>query len=155
MIGDMTRAEMERLLRTEAVGHLACCPNGRPYVVPIGYVYHEGVIYAHSGLGMKVEAMRQNPEVCFEVEHIDNIADWKSVVAWGRFEELEEEEADNALHLLVGRLAPLIPDSDAEPHAPEPDGYAGSTRHILNRSSRHGVVYRIRIKEMTGRFEHR
>ena len=59
MIGDLTRAEMERLLRTEAVGHLACCPNGRPYVVPIGYAYYDGCIYAHSGLGLKVEAMRQ------------------------------------------------------------------------------------------------
>jgi nitroimidazol reductase NimA-like FMN-containing flavoprotein (pyridoxamine 5'-phosphate oxidase superfamily) len=155
MIGDLNRAEMERVLRTEAVGHLACCPDGRPYVVPIAYAYHEGCIYAHSGLGMKVEAMREQPEVCFQVEHIDNVAEWKSVIAWGRYEELDGEEADNALHLLVGRLSPLLPDSDAENKDLESDGLSGSTRHILSRSSRHGVVYRIRVTEMTGRFERR
>lgn len=155
MIGDLTRVEMERLLREEAVGRLACCAEARPYVVPIGYVYHDGAIYAHSGLGQKVEMMRQNPQVCFEVEHIDNLAQWRSVVAWGKFEELDDGEADRALHLLVGRLSPLLPDSDFGPGAHADDGHAGSTRHILNRSSRHGLVFRIRITEMTGRWERR
>src|SRR5438067_64945 len=102
MIGDLTRNEMEDLLRTEAVGRLGCHADGRTYVVPIGYAYHDGNIYAHSGLGLKIEMMQQNPEVCFEVEQITNIAHWKSVIAWGVYEMLDGPDADNGLHLLVG-----------------------------------------------------
>ena len=58
---------------------------------------------AHSGLGLKIEMMQQNPEVCFEVEQITNIAHWKSVIAWGVYEMLDGPDADNGLHLLVGR----------------------------------------------------
>ena len=32
--------------------------------------------------------MRANPFVCFEVEDIDDLANWHSVIAWGVFEEL-------------------------------------------------------------------
>ena len=32
--------------------------------------------------------MRENPWVCVEVDHMDNLANWRSVIAWGRFEEL-------------------------------------------------------------------
>jgi nitroimidazol reductase NimA-like FMN-containing flavoprotein (pyridoxamine 5'-phosphate oxidase superfamily) len=27
--------------------------------------------------------MRANPHVCFEVDHRENLANWRSVVAWG------------------------------------------------------------------------
>ena len=38
--------------------------------------------------------MRANPFVCFEVEDIDDLANWHSVIAWGVFEELAcEDEA--------------------------------------------------------------
>jgi nitroimidazol reductase NimA-like FMN-containing flavoprotein (pyridoxamine 5'-phosphate oxidase superfamily) len=39
--------------------------------------------------GRKVEMMRQNNEVCFEVDEIYDMSNWKSVVAWGAFEELK------------------------------------------------------------------
>jgi nitroimidazol reductase NimA-like FMN-containing flavoprotein (pyridoxamine 5'-phosphate oxidase superfamily) len=154
MIGDLSERQIDHLLRTEVVGRIGCQEGGRIYVVPISYVYHEGDLYGHSGLGMKIEMMRQNPQVCFEVDHVNDLANWQSVIVWGTYEELEGEEAEKAMHLLVGRLTPLI--SEEGGHLPHPwNDHGGSTEHILHRASRHGVVFRIRITEKTGRYEQR
>ena len=52
--------------------------------------------------------MRENPEVCFEVEQVDNLASWRSVIAWGTYEELHGSEAKKAMGLLVERVMPLM-----------------------------------------------
>jgi nitroimidazol reductase NimA-like FMN-containing flavoprotein (pyridoxamine 5'-phosphate oxidase superfamily) len=154
MIGDLSASQMEQVLRTEVVGRIGCHTGDRTYVVPISYIYHEGSIYGHSSPGMKIEMMRQNPKVCFEVEHIDDLANWQSVILWGTYEELEGAEAEMAMSLLVGRLTPLI--SEEGGRLPHPwNGHGGSTEHILHRASRHGVLYRIQVTEKTGRYERR
>lgn len=39
--------------------------NGEPYVIPMNFAYHEGIIYLHSGYsGSKVEMVRRHPQVC-------------------------------------------------------------------------------------------
>src|SRR5437016_957226 len=118
MIGDLSENRIEQVLRTEAVGRIGSHAGERTYVVPISYVYHEGSVYGNSGPGMKIEMMRANPLVCFEVEHIDDLANWQSVILWGTYEELEDEEAEKAMNLLVGRLTPLI--SEKGGHLPHP-----------------------------------
>jgi len=39
---------------------------------------------------MKIDMMRKNPEVCFQTDMIENLSDWESVIAWGRFEEITD-----------------------------------------------------------------
>ena len=39
MLGSLSSAEIEDLLRTEVVARLGCHAEGRTYVVPITYVY--------------------------------------------------------------------------------------------------------------------
>ena len=154
MIGDLTEGQMDHLLRTEYVARIGCHDGDRSYVVPVSYVFHDGFLYGHSGLGLKIEIMRVHRSVCFEVDHIDDLANWQCVIAWGVYEELEGAEAETAIALLVGRLTPLI--SEKGGSLPHPwNGHGGSTEHILHRASRHGVVYRIRVTEMTGRYETR
>ena len=152
MLGDLSEPQIERLLQASAVGRIGCCENGRPYVVPMAFVYEDGAIYCHSGIGQKVEILRANPQVCFEVDEVKSLGEWRSAVLMGSYEELDEQERDVALHLLVEHLASFA----AQPEHPVEDGpEAGTTQHILDRSSRHGVVFRIKIAEMTGRFETR
>jgi nitroimidazol reductase NimA-like FMN-containing flavoprotein (pyridoxamine 5'-phosphate oxidase superfamily) len=154
MIGDLNETQMVRILQTEAVGRIGCYAEDRTYVVPVAYAYAGGYIYCHSGLGMKIEMMRANPQVCFEVDHIEDLANWQSVIAWGTYEELDEEAAEDAMRILVERLTPLI--SGKSSGLPHPwNGSNVSTEHVLHRASRHGVVYRIRITEKTGRYEKR
>ena len=76
-----------------------------PYVVPISFVYENGHIYSFSLIGHKVWAMREHPQVCFEVDEIHDPRSWWSVIAFGRYEELSEagprqSERDHAWALL-------------------------------------------------------
>ncbi len=41
---------------------------------------------------MKLALMRKNPSVCFEVDDMQNMANWKSVIVQGKFEELEDPQ---------------------------------------------------------------
>jgi nitroimidazol reductase NimA-like FMN-containing flavoprotein (pyridoxamine 5'-phosphate oxidase superfamily) len=65
----MIEAEVDKTLRTARVGRLGLCRNGQPYVVPINFAYENGRIYFHcADVGMKIEFLRDNPSVCFEVD---------------------------------------------------------------------------------------
>lgn len=152
MIGDLPKHEMKQLLSTELVARIGCHDGCRTYVVPTFFAFKEGCLYGHSGLGMKVEIMRAHPDVCFEVDHIDDLANWRSIIATGVYEELEGDEAETAAALLVERLTPLIPAMGDRPPHPWSQ-HDGSAHHILHRASRHGVFYRIRVTSMTGRYE--
>lgn len=141
MLGTLEPADVERLLHAEVVGRIGCISNGRPYVVPVCYAYADGSVYGHTMAGMKRSAMRENPLVCFEVEHVDNLSTWESVIAWGTVKELHGSEAEAGMQILVDRIMPLL-HMDATHH---PHGDIGS--------SPQAAVYRIELTEKSGRFE--
>lgn len=143
MTGELSTAQIEEVLTNEYIGRIGCHAQDRTYVVPVSYVYEDECIYAHSPSGMKVSMMRLNPEVCFEVEQVSTLLDWRSVIAWGRFEELSGEDAMRAMQLIVERLGRHMPaefDGSHDPSEPE-------------HRARMPVLYRIRIREKTGRYE--
>ena len=73
MLGDLNPHEIEALLTNEVVGRIGCHANGVTYVVPITYAYNEGHVYAHSKEGMKIQMMRLNPMVCFEIDNMEDL----------------------------------------------------------------------------------
>ena len=81
MIRALESEEVERILRAEVLGRIGCYAGDRTYVVPVCYVYQDGSIYAHSRYGQKIEMMRQNPSVCFEVEHVEDLVNWCSAAS--------------------------------------------------------------------------
>ena len=89
--------------------------EGRTYVVPVAYVSSDGAFVGHSATGLKLDMLRKNPKVCVEVDHVADLADWRSIVAWGRFEELEGEEAENALNRLMARFVPFTVSETSAP----------------------------------------
>jgi uncharacterized protein len=101
--------EIERVLRAEVVGRIGCHAAGRTYVVPVCYAYEEGAIYAHSGLGLKIEMMRQNPSVCFEVDHVEDLTNWDSAICWGTYEELSRSDAQHGLDLIRAGISNRMP----------------------------------------------
>lgn len=109
---------------------------------PITYVYDGKAVYAHTQEGMKLHMMRENPHVCFEVDHMDDLANWRSVIAWGTFEELRGDRARDAMTLLVHTLEPQL------------DGPPGASAHP-RQGTIPATLYRITIEEKTGRFERR
>lgn len=148
MLGELTTQQIDAVLFSEVVGRIGCYGDGRPYIVPVTYVFDGEAVYAHSANGLKIRMMRANPSVCFQVDQRENLANWRSVVAWGAYEELRETAAIDALQLLVTRLAPVVISETARLHD-HVDAVAGKP---LRNPPKH-IMYRIRLTEKTGRFE--
>ncbi len=149
MIGKLSDDEMEAFLTANVLGRIGCNDGKKTYVVPINYVYDGKFIIAHSVAGMKIEMMRKNPDVCFEVDEMKSFTNWKSVIAWGRYQELTDEHARYyAMKLFVNKMMYIkISNSAAPPQISEPGPhkkFAGTAKP---------VIYRIVIIEKTGRFE--
>ena len=100
---ELTRAEVDELLHEQVVARIGCQAGGEVYVVPVIYAYDGTACYVASVEGRKVETMRANPRVCFEVDRYDR-GSWRSVIAWGRYEELAGDAAERALDLLAARF---------------------------------------------------
>lgn len=146
MIKDLGKGQIEALLHTESIGRVGCHDEKGIYLVPITYVYDGIGVICHSAVGRKVRAMRANPSVCFEVDEIDASGNWRSVIAWGQYEELTGDEAATAMSLLVNHIMakrqPLLTGSGGT-HSATPHGDA-----LVGIDT---VVYRIRLTEKTGR----
>ena len=110
--------EIEEILERAPVGRLGLADGEEPYVVPLNFVYDDGRIYFHSGVeGRKLEIIKSNPRVCFEVDEIGEVvlnegavcfstAYYKSVIALGTARLLEEDdEKMQALDLLMKKYA--------------------------------------------------
>jgi hypothetical protein len=149
MLGELTPEQINALLFNEVVGRIGCHAEGRTYVVPITYVFDGESVYGHSADGLKISMMRANPQVCFEVDHRENLANWRSVVAWGVYEELEGKEAFDALQLLVARLMPIVTSETLRLPGPGPV----AAKLVIDAPK--SIIYRIRLTERTGRFEKR
>ena len=147
MFGNLSDAEIDAFIHQQAVGHLGCHADGKTYVVPVSYAYDGIYIYGHTEEGLKVNIMRKNPNVCLEVDEITNMANWKSAICWGKFEELTGEEGRNeGLKKLLEQPLPFIASktvmlSPVWPFPPSDYSLIG------------GVVYRILVEEKSGRFE--
>ena len=136
MVGLLSQDEIEALLRRRRIGRIAYCVENRPYVVPVNYAYDGSGIYVISRPGRKIDAMRAQPRVCFEVEDIHESAgamDWRSVIADGVYEELTDDDGRRIALTLLGKICAGSPSS--MPVIP-----AGM------------IVFRIDLAEKTGRF---
>lgn len=149
MLGMMSDLEVAAFLQTETIGRIGCHAAGMTYVVPVSYVFEKGCVYGHSTEGRKIRMMRRNPEVCFEVDRVKSINDWRSVISWGRYEELTGDEGLDAMERLMKGLVqepairsdhPSYPVRTAGPRGPNPEGIAI-------------VVYRICLTKTRGRYE--
>lgn len=149
MLGELNAEQTDRLLRSEVIGRLGCHAEGRTYVVPVTYVYDGHCIYGHTRDGLKVRLMRLNPSVCFEVDRMTNLANWKSVVARGTFEELHGPDAVTAMDLLIARLMSIVRSETSVP----PQAFDTSSSRRLETATTEAIVYRIVLTEKTGRFE--
>src|SRR4051794_7672401 len=104
MIGELNYEEIEEVLQDQLVGRIGCHLSGKTFIVPVSYAYNDPYVYVYSLEGKKVIMMRENNEVCFEVDEIYDLSNWKSVVAWGTFEELRgTQERQKALKILLDR----------------------------------------------------
>jgi len=88
------RAEMENILRRGEICRLAMAHDNIPYVVAVNYGYADNVLYIHSAPeGRKIDMLRRNNRVCFQVAtdvaiiNTDSVHNcntkYKSVIGYG------------------------------------------------------------------------
>ena len=146
MLGELSKKESIDFLKNYSYGRIGCYAFGKVYVVPLSYAYKSDALYFHTFDGQKVEMMRKNPDVCFQVDQLDGMANWKSVIIHGKFEELSKEERNKGIDILLKRKIPAVVSETVKlaPDWPFTD---------LQQTKIPGIVFRIGIKDITGRFE--
>jgi nitroimidazol reductase NimA-like FMN-containing flavoprotein (pyridoxamine 5'-phosphate oxidase superfamily) len=150
MLGELSATEIEDLLRKQFVGRIGCHDKDLVYVVPISYAYDKDCVYCHAYEGKKIDIMRKNPKVCFQVDEMRDMANWRSVMAWGEFHELSnEDEKAHALLVLLHRQLPSP--SSITTHLGKFWPFAAPNTAELVKIP--GITFLISLTEKTGRFE--
>lgn len=132
MIERLSEEEVDAFLREQFVGRIGCHAAGETYVVPVIYAWDGECAWVISVEGRKVEMMRANPRVCLEVDEYER-GSWRSVILWGRYEELDADGFERAREVLVERFGRRREPGERPAGAPEP------------------VAFRIRRERATGR----
>jgi uncharacterized protein len=138
------RAELHRILREARICRLALSDGDRPYLVPLTFALDGDDVVLHSArAGRKIDILRRNPVVCFEVEEGVEIVpagtacefgmQFRTVIGFGDV-EFVEDPAER------GRLLALFGPRYGASLAPLPDAQVERT-----------CVLRIRVRELTGK----
>jgi nitroimidazol reductase NimA-like FMN-containing flavoprotein (pyridoxamine 5'-phosphate oxidase superfamily) len=94
--------------------------------------------------------MRNNPKVCFQVDEMRDMANWKSVITWGNFEEIDDEvERRKALHILSARRLPIS--SSITTHLGQTWPFTDEGASVLKDIA--GLFFRISLKVKSGEYE--
>ena len=148
MLGELKETQIESLLKEAPIGRIGCNADGITYIVPINYVYDDNTIYAHSAKGMKIDIMRKNPDVCFQVDAIDDLSNWESVICWGKFEEIVDmDEKTRAMQKIINCVMPLMKGDTAQPS----HGFTDNASDVGDEVEL--ILYKIVLSKKTGRFE--
>ncbi|HYJ88016.1 MAG TPA: pyridoxamine 5'-phosphate oxidase family protein [Pyrinomonadaceae bacterium] len=136
MIKTLNNSQARELLQSARVARLGCIANGEPYITPINYSFDGDCIYSHSLAGLKIAALRSNPRACIQVDRVESDLRWKSVLAFGNFEEIvKPSERKEVLNKLLNQFPMLTP---VESAIAEDAG------------SQEVIVFRIKVDRITG-----
>ncbi len=109
-VEEMDNGMIKEVLKRLGYGHLGMARGNIPYVVPINYVYDQPHIYIYTTEGKKTEVIKDNPEVCLQVEDVKNEKDWVSVIATGEAVPVTDEtERARVLEIILKSNPTLTP----------------------------------------------
>ena len=76
-------AEIRAIMTEAQVCRLGMCDGPEPYVVPMNYGLGEGCLYLHCAFeGRKIEILKVNPRVCFEMDLLREIRRSETGCGW-------------------------------------------------------------------------
>ncbi len=111
---------IETVIQKAAVCRLGLSDGNMPYVVPVCFGYRNNVLFIHSALrGMKIDIIRRNKNVCFEVDinteivKAENGCNWgvnyQSVIGFGKASFVEDiDEKREALCLIMSHYSDKV-----------------------------------------------
>ena len=137
---DLSRNEIEELLRSERVVRIALHAAGERYLVPVGYVWLEGFLYFVALEGRKTRMAAIQPEVAFQVDTSarTGVFEWRSVTGEGAIDAVTDPaQIENIRPALFGQFSDIPEWMSVE----------------YQQRGREGLLrwYRIRPAVMTGR----
>ena len=104
---------IKAIISKAVVCRLGIVNGNTPYIVPLCFGYRDNTLYFHSALkGLKIDCIRNNPNVCFEFDLVaetiesENVCDWsmkyQSVIGFGKAVFVEnEDEKRKALNIIM------------------------------------------------------
>jgi uncharacterized protein len=109
-IEELSDAEIIEVITRLDYGHLACCRDDLPYVIPVHFAYDAGHIYLYTTEGKKADIIRANPNICLQAEEVTDNFHWQSVIVDGVAKQIKSgPEFDRALELIVAINPTLTP----------------------------------------------
>lgn len=111
------KKEIEEIVKKATICRVGLSVRGEPYVFPVNYGYQTDCLYFHSAKdGQKIEMMKENPRVCFQMDTdveilpADIACDWsikyRSVIGFGKAELLDSpEEKKHALKTIMSQYS--------------------------------------------------
>lgn len=120
---ELSRDECDALLVRNHVGRVAFTFHDRVDIEPVHFVYAEGWIHGRTAPGAKVAVLRHHPWVAFEVDEVEGLFDWRSVIVHGVVEmpEADGSPADReAYERILTHIRTVLPSAlGASDPAPE------------------------------------
>lgn len=138
------KTEIEKIIQKALVCRVALADGDSPYVVPVCFGFKDGAIYFHSAHeGKKIEILRKNNKVCFEMDVDSKVIEgekgcewgiqYASVIGYGTASFVEDiEEKRKALHILLGH-------------------YSDKSYEFPEQSVNEVAIVKIRVESMTGK----
>ena len=146
-ITDLTSNECFQLLSDNYIGRIAFISKGNPEIIPITYYYDpdRNSIITYSGEGGKIESMRKNGAVSFQVDEIKSLINWKSILLFGEYEELSGIDAKHLLHSFSEGVKKII----LKKEKASPKFISEFSSKI--KSDGTPIIYRINISKIQGK----
>jgi len=137
-IRELTAAECEKILTRNHVGRVAFTFHDHVDLEPIHYVHARGWLHGRTAPGAKIAVLRHHPWVAFEVDEVDGLFDWRSVVVHGAvyIPDPEGSPAErDAYAETLDYVRELVP-AALRPADPSPERYLPFRIHIDTVSGR-------------------
>ncbi|HEY5675052.1 MAG TPA: pyridoxamine 5'-phosphate oxidase family protein [Malonomonas sp.] len=123
---------------------LAMIAGDRPYVLPLNYGYAEGCIYIHSARkGKKLDCLRSNPQVCFEVSEVLQRVGGTRPCDWST--KFRSVVGEGTAHIIDERAEKIQGYDAIMAH------FGGPTRDYEEKHLSGSLIIRIDIETLTGK----
>ena len=138
------RSVLETIITNSVICRLAFVHGNRPYMVPLNFGYCDNTLYFHSApVGKKIEIIKTNPNVCFELDNNTVLVEaevacawsmkYQSVIGFGKACLIEDDlEKHTALNIIMQH-------------------YSGRDFYVPETELLRVAVFKVEIESMTGK----
>ena len=135
---ELSRDQCDALLARNHVGRVAFSFHDRVDIEPVHYVYAEGWLHGRTAPGAKIAVLRHHPWVAFEVDEVDGLFDWQSVVVHGVVDIPDPDGSPidrEAYERILAHIRTVLPTA-LKPSDPAPDRVLPFRIHVDTVSGR-------------------